>query len=200
MNHIATGRALSLRGELLPPHHRSQQRWWKWMWSQWRWLRGQFPISAGCRNQDFCPPNFVFDGGGTTKLFRGLILDYLGFLRRRHFISGRAMSEGDQGAHHGLARPGGTRTTRWCGHLGALLRLCFGLCLVSGKIGGWWRVVDRLVGNPKRKVWWAHQQVFPQYETKVYGTSRRKNQLMKVDARCLRDSSRQFIYGALSGA
>jgi hypothetical protein len=56
------------------------------------------------------------------------------------------------------------------------------------------------VGNPKRKIWWAQQQVFPQYETKVYRTSRRKNQLPKVDARWLGDSSRQFIYGALSGA
>jgi hypothetical protein len=31
-------------------------------------------------------------------------------------------------------------------------------------------------------------------------TSRRKNQLSKVDARWLGDCSRQFIYGALSGA
>jgi hypothetical protein len=64
----------------------------------------------------------------------------------------------------------------------------------------WWRVDDRPVGNPKRKVWWAQQQVFPQYETKIYRTSRRKNQLPKVDARWLGDSSRQFIYGALSRA
>jgi hypothetical protein len=33
----------------------------------------------------------------------------------------------------GMARGG--RTTRWCGHLGALLRLCFGLRLRVGKIG-----------------------------------------------------------------
>jgi hypothetical protein len=39
--------------------------------------------------------------GGT---FSGSILDYLGFLRRRNFIGGRAMSEGSRGAH----------TTRWC--------------------------------------------------------------------------------------
>jgi hypothetical protein len=30
------------------------------------------------------------------------------------------------------------------------------------------------VGNPKRKVWWAQQQVFLSCETKVYRTSRRK--------------------------
>jgi hypothetical protein len=37
-------------------------------------------------------------------------------------------------------------------------------------------VDDRPVENPKRRLWWAQQQVFPQYETKVYRTSRRKNQ------------------------
>jgi hypothetical protein len=41
-----------------------------------------------------------------------------------------------RGPHHVVVRPGGTRATRWCGHLGALLRLCFGLRLMSGKIGG----------------------------------------------------------------
>jgi hypothetical protein len=64
----------------------------------------------------------------------------------------------------------------------------------------WWHVDDCPVGSPKRKVWWAQQQVFPQYETKVYRTSRRKNQLPKVDAHWLGDNSGQFIYGALSGA
>jgi hypothetical protein len=27
------------------------------------------PVSAGCRNRDFCPPKFVFDGGGAAELF-----------------------------------------------------------------------------------------------------------------------------------
>jgi hypothetical protein len=61
-------------------------------------------------------------------------------------------------------------------------------------------LVRHPVGNPKRKVWWVQQQVFPQYETEVYRTNRRKNQLPKVDARWLGDSSRQYIYGVLSGA
>jgi hypothetical protein len=60
----------------------------------------------------------------------------LGFSLRRLYIGGGVMSEGTRGAHtrwwHGK---GWTRATRWCGHLLALLRLCFGLCLVSGKIG-----------------------------------------------------------------
>jgi hypothetical protein len=36
---------------------------------RWRWLRGHFPVPAGCRNRDFCPPKFIDDGGGATELF-----------------------------------------------------------------------------------------------------------------------------------
>jgi hypothetical protein len=36
---------------------------------RWRWFRGHFPISAGCRNRDFCPPKFGIDGGGAMELF-----------------------------------------------------------------------------------------------------------------------------------
>jgi hypothetical protein len=51
-------------------------------------------------------------------------------------IGGGAMSEGTQGPHTtGWRGQGCTCATRWCGHLLALLRLCFGLRLVSGKIG-----------------------------------------------------------------
>jgi hypothetical protein len=57
----------------------------------------------------------------------------------------------------------------------------------------WWRVHVCPVGNPKRRVWWAQQQVFPQHETKVYGTSRRKNQLPKADAQ-LASRQLQTIY------
>jgi hypothetical protein len=67
--HIATGRALSLGGELLPPHQGRQQRRWIWQWSQWRWLRGKFPVPAGCRNRDFYLLKLVFDGGGVAELF-----------------------------------------------------------------------------------------------------------------------------------
>jgi hypothetical protein len=45
------------------------------------------------------------------------------------------MSEGTQGLHTTRLRGQGcTCATRWCGHLLALLRLSFGLRLVSGKI------------------------------------------------------------------
>jgi hypothetical protein len=43
---------------------------------------------------------------------------------------------GHQGAHTWWWRGlGWTRATRWCGHLLALLCLCFGLRLVLGEIG-----------------------------------------------------------------
>jgi hypothetical protein len=67
--------------------------------------------------------------------FRGLMLIDLGFSRRRDFIGGRAMSEGGQGAHTTPWRGQREGATRWCGYLLALLSLCFGLRLVSGKIG-----------------------------------------------------------------
>jgi hypothetical protein len=28
-----------------------------------------FPVPAGCRNRDFCPPKFIGGGGGATELF-----------------------------------------------------------------------------------------------------------------------------------
>jgi hypothetical protein len=36
---------------------------------RWRWLRGNFPVPAGYRNRDFCPPKLVVDGGGVVELF-----------------------------------------------------------------------------------------------------------------------------------
>jgi hypothetical protein len=36
---------------------------------RWRWLRGHFPVPAGCQNRDFCPSKFVDGGGGATELF-----------------------------------------------------------------------------------------------------------------------------------
>jgi hypothetical protein len=71
------------------------------------------------------------------RTFRGLMPDYLGFSPRREFIVGRAMSKGTRGAHTiGWHGQGVTRATTWCGQLGALLCLCFGLRLCDSKIGG----------------------------------------------------------------
>jgi hypothetical protein len=58
----------------------------------------------------------------------------LGFLRRRLYISGGAMSEGTRVAYTIAWRSlGSTRAMAWCGQPLAPLCLCFGLRLVSGK-------------------------------------------------------------------
>jgi hypothetical protein len=65
----------------------------------------------------------------------GKTLIDLGFSPRSEFIGRGAMS-GHQGAHTRRWRgKWWTRATGWCGHLLALLRLCFGLCVMSEKIG-----------------------------------------------------------------
>ena len=48
-----------------------------------------------------------------------------------------AMSVEVRGAHTMWWRAGGTYAAMWCGGLVALLRLSFGLRVVSGKIGTW---------------------------------------------------------------
>jgi hypothetical protein len=70
--------------------------------------------------------------------FHGWMPIDLGFSRQRHFIGGRAMSEGTRGAHttRWRAQRGRVRATLWWGCLAALLHLYFGLRLCVGKIGG----------------------------------------------------------------
>jgi hypothetical protein len=36
---------------------------------RWRWIRGHFPIPAGCQNRDFYPSKFVGGGSGAAELF-----------------------------------------------------------------------------------------------------------------------------------
>src|SRR4051812_44860013 len=55
---------LGARIRELLPHHGSQPRRWRWWW---RWIRGQFPVPAGCWNRDLCPPNLLFDGDGAAE-------------------------------------------------------------------------------------------------------------------------------------
>jgi hypothetical protein len=79
VNHIATGKALSPGGELLPPHIEDSNGDGNGSeingdsgdgdGDRWRWLRGHFPIPVGCQNRDFYPLKFVFDSGGTAELF-----------------------------------------------------------------------------------------------------------------------------------
>ncbi|KAK1648873.1 hypothetical protein QYE76_066678 [Lolium multiflorum] len=52
-----SGRALSPRGELLPPHHGNSDGGED---GGGDGFRGQFPVPAACRNRDFCPPNLDF--------------------------------------------------------------------------------------------------------------------------------------------
>jgi hypothetical protein len=68
--------------------------------------------------------------------FHGSMLDDLGFLHRRQYIGGRAMSVGARGVHTMWWRgQRWARTTLWCGRLPALLRLPFGLHVRNRKIG-----------------------------------------------------------------
>jgi hypothetical protein len=96
---------------------------------------GNSPPRQGVRTETSVPRNwsliapalrnFIWEN---TNLFRVFTSEAL--YRRR------GMSEDPRGAHTWWWRgQGGTCATRWCGHLGALPRLCFGLRLVSGKIG-----------------------------------------------------------------
>jgi hypothetical protein len=69
-------------------------------------------------------------------MFRGKLIGCLGFSRRGEYIGGRAVSGGGpSGPTTWWRGPGDDRATLWCGWPLVPLRLCFGLRLVSGKIG-----------------------------------------------------------------
>jgi hypothetical protein len=69
-------------------------------------------------------------------MFRGKLIGSLWFSRRGEYIGGRVASGGGPGGPTTWWRgPGAGRATLWCGWPLAPLRLCFGLRLVSGKIG-----------------------------------------------------------------
>jgi hypothetical protein len=69
-------------------------------------------------------------------MFSGKKFGSLGFSRRGEYIGERAMSGGGPGVHTIAQRGQGVaRAMAWCGCPLGLLRLCFGLHLVSGKIG-----------------------------------------------------------------
>ena len=60
MNHIATGTAPSLDGELLPPHGSSsgdEDGGGDGSGVDGEAFRGHFPVPAACRNRDSCPPD-----------------------------------------------------------------------------------------------------------------------------------------------
>ena len=113
MNHIATGRALSLGGELLPPHHGSQQQGWRWRWNRWRWLRGQFPVPAACRNRDSVPRNLSSMAAALRNPWRNMtgvfrVFASGGYIGRRGDVGGASWAP-----NHMAARPeGGPRHLR----------------------------------------------------------------------------------------
>jgi hypothetical protein len=70
------------------------------------------------------------------SMFHRKLIGYLGFPRQGEYIGGRAVSGGGPGGPTTWWRgPGAGRATPWCGWPLASLRLCFGLRLVSEKIG-----------------------------------------------------------------
>jgi hypothetical protein len=80
MNHIATGTAPSLDGELLPPHGSSsgdEDGGGDGSGVDGEAFRGHFPAPAGCRNRDSCPPDLGFAMAAALELF-----SYRGFLRK----------------------------------------------------------------------------------------------------------------------
>ena len=89
--------------------------------------RGNSPSRQGAGTEISVPRSRVDDGGGYGTFCGWRLID-LGFSRRGQYIGERAMSVGARGAHTTWWRgQGGARAATWCGHLGALLSLCFGL-------------------------------------------------------------------------
>jgi hypothetical protein len=96
---------------------------------------GAIPHPCRVSEQKLLSPEISLRWRQRCGTFRGSMPIDLGFSHRRDYIGGRAMSEGGLGAHTTPWRDRRGGATRLCGHLGALLRLCFGLRLVSEKIG-----------------------------------------------------------------
>jgi hypothetical protein len=85
------------------------------------------------QNRDFCPQNWSSMAAALQNfswmdagLFRVFALE--AFYRWKGNVRGHP-----RGPHHTVARLEGGRATLWCGCLGALLHLCFGLRLRVGR-------------------------------------------------------------------
>jgi hypothetical protein len=97
---------------------------------------GAIPYPGRVPKQRLLSPKLRLRRRRRCGTLSGKTLIHLGVSRRRLYIGGGAMSEGTRGAHtRWWCGQGWTRATGWCCHLLALLRLCFGLHLMSGKIG-----------------------------------------------------------------
>ena len=78
INHIATGRAVSLGGELLPPHQESATAMKMAVESMEMAFGGNSPSRQGAGTEISVPRTRVDDGGG-YETFRGWRLIDLGF-------------------------------------------------------------------------------------------------------------------------
>jgi hypothetical protein len=94
---------------------------------------GAIPHPSRVPKQRLLSPEIGLRWRQRCRTFLGKTPIDLGFSHRRLIIGEGVMSEGGQGPHSLGWHTKGNRTTRWCGHLLAPLRLFFGLCLVSGE-------------------------------------------------------------------
>ena len=83
------------------------------------------------------PSRSRVDDDGRDITFHGNKIRSLGFSLEEVFMGEGATSVESCGPHTTWRHAGGTRATTWCGGSVALLRLSFGLRVVSGKIGTW---------------------------------------------------------------
>jgi hypothetical protein len=148
MDHIATGRALSPGGELLPPHHRRQQRRWRWQRGRWRWRRrrwrpmemvpGAPPHPGRVPEQRLLSPKIRRRWRRSCGTLLEISSIVLGFFVPRLLIGEGASSGVDQGASPqvGVARawvaPHGGEGALWPLSGSRLV-----LVLHPGKIGVW---------------------------------------------------------------
>jgi hypothetical protein len=94
------------------------------------------PLSGTVSERTFGPSRSRINDGGGLQYVSWKIDRALGFSHRGEYIGGRAVSEGGPGGPTTWWRGQGlARATLWCGWPLVPLRLCFGLCLASGKIG-----------------------------------------------------------------
>jgi hypothetical protein len=96
------------------------------------------PSPAGCRKELLDPTDLASTMSAACSMFCGKLIGPFRFSHRGEYIGRRVASGGGPGGPttwwHG---PGVGRATLWCSWPLAPLRLCFGLRLVSGKIGTW---------------------------------------------------------------
>jgi hypothetical protein len=98
-------------------------------------LQWWFPSPARCREELLDPPDIASTTPAFCSMFSRKLIGPLGFSHRGEYIGGRAMSGGGLGPHTMLDATRGWPAPWGCGRPLAPLLLCFGLLLVSGKIG-----------------------------------------------------------------